>query len=156
MLAKCWPNGNFLIFPLEKFDLLFWNISKLKIGVISWELSPDLYKYLQNTRFITIFHFVSKHEAVCGHQQMFRQQSRFFLVSAAAAVIHGEASVFVKPGSTISLTCSIRLFSSPPTNIQWFRPAAHISLRISLLISGSGADWIGEWRISSRRSDLVK
>ena len=42
---------------------------------------------------------------------------------AATAVIHAESSVFVKPGSTISLTCTIRLFSSPPTNIQWYKDA---------------------------------
>lgn len=49
-------------------------------------------------------------------------------VLPAAAVIHGKSSVFVKPGSTISLTCSIRLFSSPPTNIQWFRDTRALNL----------------------------
>jgi len=46
----------------------------------------------------------------------------------ATAVIHGESSVFVKPGSTISLTCTIRLFSSPPTNIQWYKDARALNL----------------------------
>ena len=36
--------------------------------------------------------------------------------------------MFVKPGSTISLTCSIRLFSSPPTSIQWFRDTRALNL----------------------------
>jgi len=49
-------------------------------------------------------------------------------VLPAAAVIHGKSSVFVKPGSTISLTCSIRLFSSPPTNIQWYRDTRALNL----------------------------
>jgi len=46
----------------------------------------------------------------------------------ATAVIHAESSVFVKPGSTISLTCTIRLFSSPPTNIQWYKDARALNL----------------------------
>lgn len=46
----------------------------------------------------------------------------------ATAVIHAESSVFVKPGSTISLTCSIKLFSSPPTNIQWYKDARALNL----------------------------
>ena len=50
-------------------------------------------------------------------------KSSLCLSVAATAVIHGESSVFVKPGSTISLTCTIRLFSSPPTNIQWYKDA---------------------------------
>ena len=50
-------------------------------------------------------------------------QSSLSFSLAATAVIHGESSVFVKPGSTISLTCTIRLFSSPPTNIQWYKDA---------------------------------
>lgn len=49
-------------------------------------------------------------------------------VLPAAAVIHGKSSVFVKPGSTISLTCSIRLFSSPPTSIQWYRDTRALNL----------------------------
>jgi len=49
-------------------------------------------------------------------------------VLPAAAVIHGKSSVFVKPGSTISLTCSIRLFSTPPTNIQWYRDTRALNL----------------------------
>ena len=47
---------------------------------------------------------------------------------AATAVIHAESSVFVKPGSTISLTCSIKLFSSPPTNIQWYKDTRALNL----------------------------
>ena len=43
-------------------------------------------------------------------------------------MIHGKSAVFVKPGSTISLTCSIRLFSSPPTSIQWFRDTRALNL----------------------------
>jgi len=49
-------------------------------------------------------------------------------VLPAAAVIHGKSAVFVKPGSTISLTCSIRLFSTPPTSIQWFRDTRALNL----------------------------
>lgn len=36
--------------------------------------------------------------------------------------------MFVKPGSTISLTCSIKLFSSPPTNIQWYKDTRALNL----------------------------
>ena len=53
---------------------------------------------------------------------------KIYFISAAAAVIHGKSAVFVKPGSTISLTCSIRLFSSPPTSIQWFRDTRALNL----------------------------
>eukprot|EP00092_Neocalanus_flemingeri_P023758 GFUD01025772.1.p1 GENE.GFUD01025772.1~~GFUD01025772.1.p1 ORF type:complete len:394 (+),score=66.89 GFUD01025772.1:129-1310(+) len=45
-----------------------------------------------------------------------------------AAVIHGKSTLFVKPGSTISLTCSIQSFSSPPTSIQWFRDTRALNL----------------------------
>lgn len=51
-----------------------------------------------------------------------------YFFSAPTAVIHAESSVFVKPGSTISLTCSIKLFSSPPTNIQWYKDARALNL----------------------------
>ena len=32
----------------------------------------------------------------------------------------GESAVFVKVGSTISLTCEINLYSVPPPDIAWF------------------------------------
>ena len=50
------------------------------------------------------------------------------VVSAAAAVILGKQSVFVKPGSTISLTCTINLFSQPPANIEWYRGSRVLNL----------------------------
>ena len=61
-----------------------------------------------------IFHFPESH---C-----------ILLIAAATAVIHGESSVFVKPGSSISLTCSIKLFSSPPTNIRWAKDGRALNL----------------------------
>ena len=32
----------------------------------------------------------------------------------------GESAVFVKAGSTISLTCEINLYSVPPPDITWY------------------------------------
>ena len=65
-------------------------------------------------------------------ENIFNQNNYLFYMkdyfSAATAVIHAESSVFVKPGSTISLTCSIKLFSSPPTNIQWYKDARALNL----------------------------
>ena len=46
-------------------------------------------------------------------------QFRMYL-TAAHAQIHGEAAVYVKVGSTISLTCTINLYSVPPPDITWY------------------------------------
>ena len=42
------------------------------------------------------------------------------LFAAAHAQIHGESAVYVKVGSTISLTCTINLYSVPPPDITWY------------------------------------
>jgi len=41
-------------------------------------------------------------------------------LTAASAVLGGEANVYVKMGSTIALTCSINLYSTPPPDVVWF------------------------------------
>jgi len=41
-------------------------------------------------------------------------------VEPAHAQIHGESAVYVKVGSTISLTCTINLYSVPPPDITWY------------------------------------
>ena len=38
---------------------------------------------------------------------------------AAQAQLFGKPAVYVKEGSTISLTCAINLFSVPPPDITW-------------------------------------
>jgi len=38
---------------------------------------------------------------------------------AAQANIHGPPEVFVKKGSTISLTCSVNVHSTPPSSVVW-------------------------------------
>ncbi|KAF0765600.1 zwei Ig domain protein zig-8-like isoform X2, partial [Aphis craccivora] len=40
-------------------------------------------------------------------------------VEAAQANIHGPPEVFVKKGSTISLTCSVNVHSTPPSSVVW-------------------------------------
>ena len=54
--------------------------------------------------------------------------SKQHLFSAAAAVILGEKAVFVKPGSSISLSCTIALYSEPPATIAWYRDGRHLNL----------------------------
>ena len=49
-------------------------------------------------------------------------------LAAAAAVIQGEKAVFVKPGSSISLSCTIALYSVPPATIAWYRDGRHLNL----------------------------
>ena len=49
-----------------------------------------------------------------------KSQNMFSYVTAAHAQIHGEAAVYVKVGSTISLTCTINLYSVPPPDITWY------------------------------------
>lgn len=44
-------------------------------------------------------------------------------VEPAQAQLDGESSVYVKEGSTISLTCSINLYSVPPPDITWMHGA---------------------------------
>lgn len=39
-------------------------------------------------------------------------------VTAAAAVIWGPQDVYVKKGSTISLTCNVNVHSSPPSSVS--------------------------------------
>lgn len=43
-----------------------------------------------------------------------------FLVTAAQADIWGPEDVYVKKGSTISLTCSVNVHSSPPGSVLWY------------------------------------
>jgi len=40
-------------------------------------------------------------------------------VAPAKAQLFGESAVYVKQGSTISLTCEINLYSEPPPDINW-------------------------------------
>ena len=47
--------------------------------------------------------------------------TRVLLFAAAKATLTGESAVYVKAGSTISLTCHINLFSVPPPDIVWYR-----------------------------------
>ena len=46
-------------------------------------------------------------------------QSKSSFFPAAKAQILGESAVYVKKGSTISLTCAINLYSEPPPDITW-------------------------------------
>lgn len=41
--------------------------------------------------------------------------------TAAQANIHGPAEVYVKKGSTISLTCSVNVHSTPPSSVVWLQ-----------------------------------
>ena len=43
-------------------------------------------------------------------------------------MIQGEKAVFVKPGSSISLSCTIALYSVPPATIAWYRDGRHLNL----------------------------
>ena len=43
----------------------------------------------------------------------------YFQTLAAKAQLLGESAVYVKQGSTISLTCEINLYSEPPPDINW-------------------------------------
>ncbi len=62
----------------------------------------------------------------CLQQQHLISYNCYF--SAAAAVIQGEKAVFVKPGSSISLSCTIALYSVPPATIAWYRDGRHLNL----------------------------
>ncbi|XP_050424171.1 lachesin-like isoform X2 [Adelges cooleyi] len=42
-------------------------------------------------------------------------------VEAAQANIHGPSEVYVKKGSTISLTCSVNIHSNPPSSVVWLQ-----------------------------------
>lgn len=46
---------------------------------------------------------------------------KFFLCLAAQAMILGAEDVYVKKGSTISLTCSVNVHSSPPGSVVWYQ-----------------------------------
>lgn len=43
------------------------------------------------------------------------------IIKAAQANIHGPAEVYVKKGSTISLTCSVNVHSTPPSSVVWLQ-----------------------------------
>lgn len=43
----------------------------------------------------------------------------FFIVSDAQASIAGPPEIYVKKGSTISLTCTVNVHSTPPSSISW-------------------------------------
>lgn len=42
----------------------------------------------------------------------------------AQATITGPGEVFVKKGSTISLTCSVNVHSAPPSSVLWYHGPA--------------------------------
>lgn len=44
-----------------------------------------------------------------------------FTCVAAQAMILGAEDVYVKKGSTISLTCSVNVHSSPPGSVVWYQ-----------------------------------
>lgn len=46
--------------------------------------------------------------------------SAIFLLPDAQANIWGSQEVFVKKGSTISLTCSVNVHSTPPSSVLWY------------------------------------
>ncbi|XP_015599050.1 lachesin isoform X2 [Cephus cinctus] len=46
---------------------------------------------------------------------------RTFSSSAAQAKILGLEDIYVKKGSTISLTCTVNVQSTPPSSVSWFR-----------------------------------
>lgn len=43
-----------------------------------------------------------------------------YLFPDAQATISGPGEVFVKKGSTISLTCSVNVHSTPPSSVLWY------------------------------------
>jgi hypothetical protein len=49
---------------------------------------------------------------------------RAFFAIAAQANIWGPEDVYVKKGSTISLTCSINVHSTPPGSVLWYHGAS--------------------------------
>jgi hypothetical protein len=49
---------------------------------------------------------------------------RAFFATAAQANIWGPEDVYVKKGSTISLTCSINVHSTPPGSVLWYHGAS--------------------------------
>lgn len=46
--------------------------------------------------------------------------SLFCFVSDAQASIWGPPEIYVKKGSTISLTCSVNVHSTPPSSVAWY------------------------------------
>ncbi|KAL3279793.1 hypothetical protein HHI36_017301 [Cryptolaemus montrouzieri] len=42
------------------------------------------------------------------------------IIRHAQAAISGPPEIFVKKGSTISLTCSINIHSTPPSSVLWY------------------------------------
>ena len=89
----------FLLAPREK---TLWKIEAF-YNILSDCHNSDEVNYLLNA-----FRFKKK------------SQNMFSYVTAAHAQIHGEAAVYVKVGSTISLTCTINLYSVPPPDITWY------------------------------------
>lgn len=47
-------------------------------------------------------------------------QSNFLCFTDAQAKISGPSEVYVKKGSTISLTCSVNVHSTPPSSVSWY------------------------------------
>lgn len=45
-------------------------------------------------------------------------------VTAAQATILGPEDVYVKKGSTISLTCEVNVRSTPPSSVSWHHGSA--------------------------------
>ncbi|CAH1406131.1 unnamed protein product [Nezara viridula] len=67
-------------------------------------------------------------------------------VAAAQANIWGPEDVYVKKGSTISLTCTVNVHSTPPSSVHWYQgssvvdfdsPRGGISLETEKTASGT-------------------
>lgn len=63
-----------------------------------------------------------KADTSCRFHRTCRQRRwpRHFVVPAAQATIQGPEDVYVKKGSTISLTCSVNVHSTPPSSVLWY------------------------------------
>ncbi|KAJ8884528.1 hypothetical protein PR048_016385 [Dryococelus australis] len=61
---------------------------------------------------------------VSGRMTGKRRSSCACVCAAAQASIWGPDEVYVKKGSTISLTCSVNVHSTPPSSVLWYHGAS--------------------------------
>lgn len=62
--------------------------------------------------------FVCKNRKALKSLLIYKEKCLYF--TDAQAKISGPSEVYVKKGSTISLTCSVNVHSTPPSSVSWY------------------------------------
>lgn len=82
-----------------------------------WTVTYFIIKFEVNHEYCASGRFLRK---MCVQMHEYTKFLFWRILSDARASISGPGEVFVKKGSTISLTCSVNVHSTPPSSVLWY------------------------------------